>query len=52
MKGLNRSMQIRRSVLFFRQIRRSAKIFVQIRNHNRIRKTEVLSFKGKLVHVR
>ena len=32
-RGVNRGMQIRRSVPFFRQIRRSAKIFVQIRNH-------------------
>ena len=37
-REVNRGMQIRRSVLFFRQIRRSAKIFVQIRNRNHIRK--------------
>ena len=38
LRGVNRGMQIHRSVPFFRQIRRSAKIFVQIRNHNHIRK--------------
>ena len=35
---------------FFPQICRSIKIFVQIRNHNHIQKTEVLRFKGELVH--
>ena len=32
MRGVNRGMQIRRSVPFFRQIRQSANVFVQIRN--------------------
>ena len=35
--AVNRGMQIRWSVPFFRQIRQSAKIFVQIGNHNHIR---------------
>ena len=34
MRGVNRGMQIRRSVPFFRQIRQSANIFVQIRKVN------------------
>ena len=37
-EGVNRSMQIHRTVPSFRQIRLSAKMFVQIRNHNHIRK--------------
>ena len=52
-RGLNRSVQIKRSVPIFHQIRirRSANIFVQIRNHNHIRKTEVRKFKVKLVNM-
>ena len=33
-RGMNRGMQIRRSVPFFRQIRQSANLFVQIRKVN------------------
>ena len=44
-RGVNRGMQIHRSVPFLRQIRRSAKIFVQIRNYNHIRKQECKGLK-------
>ena len=45
--GMNRVMQIRQSVPFFRQFRRSAKIFVQILKHNHNRK---LRCKGSKVN--
>ena len=44
--GVNRVMQIRRSVPFLRQIRRSAKILVQIRNHKYIRKQKCKDLKA------
>jgi len=37
-EGVNRGMQIRRSVPFFHQVRRSANIFVQIRHRNHVQK--------------
>ena len=49
--GMNRGVQIHRSVPFFREIGRSAKIFVQIRNNNHFRKQKCKGLKVKLVHV-
>ena len=46
-RGVNRGMEIRRSVsFFFSQIRWSANILVQIRNHNHIRKHKCKSSKA------
>ena len=45
-EGVNRGMQIHRSVPFIHEIRRSNNIFVQIPNHNHIRKQKSKSSKA------
>ena len=49
--GVNRGMQIRRSVPFFRQIRRSAKFLFKSETTTTSAKRKGSRFKGKQLHV-